>query len=236
MNIILGFTKIGTNSFPNQIAMLTGKRVYYEQEDMPAELPEHFDYHKQRFDPWPFIWKYFAAKSYATIFNSDWPSFGMFNYKANGFSKKLIDYYYHWFYKRTDELKISESSYYCFNNRPLPKIVIDLTKNHVIKLNETANFLFHVLTETTHGGGSDIERSDAYLYEFWKQLYEGNYLNKSFVIFASDHGIRLGKVRPTYAGKYIGHTHIDWILYTNSLSRWTNSLMLPEYLLNLCNL
>lgn len=182
------------------MAMLTGKRMYYENDDMPRELPQNYDYFVQRFDSWPFIWKYFAAKSYATVFNSDWPSFGLFSYKAIGFSKKLIDYYYHWFWRRVDYLTIGRSDWYCFSNEPLPKINVELTKRHVMKLNQSATFIYHVLTETSHGGDNEIERTDYDVYNFWKDLYEGGYLNKTFVIFSSDHGIRLGDIRPTYIG------------------------------------
>lgn len=181
------------------MAWYTGKLMYSE-EDMSSETLGGPWYKERKYDSWPIIWKVFGAKSYATVFNEDWPTYGLFHYMAKGFTKKMFDYYYHWFWLRVEQVNSNMSSSYCFYNEPLPKIHIDIARRHVISLKDTLQFIVTVLTETTHSFDNTVELIDEYLLQFWKDVYEGDYLQNTFVIFASDHGLRMGDIRATYVG------------------------------------
>lgn len=181
------------------MAWFTGKRMYSE-EDMSSERLGGSRYKERKLDTWPFIWKIFSAKSYATVFNEDWPTYGIFHYMSKGFTKKMFDYDYHWFWLRLEQVNGNRSSKNCFFNEPLPKISIDIARKHVITLKDSLQFIVNVVTETTQSSDNSVEKIDNYLLQFWKDVFEGDYLQNTFVIFASDHGLRQGNIRSTYVG------------------------------------
>lgn len=192
----VGFNKIGDNSFPNQMAMLMGKRVNNDQDDMLREMEG--DYSTIRYDSWPLIWKLYAEKGYATVFNEDNPHVGLFHFGANGFTKKPVDYYYHTFWKAVQTE--SNQGYTCFRNEPKSRLILDITRRHAMNMNNTLQFVYTSTMELSHDHDNQVELLDDDFYSFWKNLYEGNYLNKTAIIFASDHGLRTGWIRTTLIG------------------------------------
>lgn len=174
--------------------MLLGKRVVDEQDDMLQEMNAN---NETYFDAWAIIWKMFAAKGYATVYNEDMPHFGLFHYMLKGFVKKPADFYYHLFWnaitaKRND---------FCFYNNPIARIHLDITRRHMITMKDRLQFVYSILSQHAHDYENDIERVDEEMVSFWKQLYVGGYLNKTVIIFCSDHGIRFGKIRSSIVGK-----------------------------------
>lgn len=178
--------------------MFLGKRYGNDQDDMLTEL--HVDTGTY-FDTWPFIWNLFAKKGYATSFSEDMPTFDLFHYFAKGFkNNKPFDYYYHYFWTKVLQNKVSGQSWYCFGNMHKAMLNIDLTKRQVMTVNDKLQFIFATISELPHDVDNAIEQADGELVKFWTELIEGNYLNKTAVIFASDHGIRLGDIRTTFIG------------------------------------
>lgn len=214
---VSAYNKVGDNSFPNMLAMLTGKRVFHEQNDMMREID--FEYGTIKHDTLPLIWKMFSGKGYATAHNEDKPSWGLFHYIAKGFSQKPVDFYYHTFWRALSKAEDESHTSYCFANLPRPKILLDITKRQVIAMNKANEllFLYSHSTESTHDHANEVERLDLLFLEFFKELYEGNYLNKTMIIFAADHGHRFSAVRATIVGKlfqvksmpFLAHNLID---------------------------
>lgn len=82
-----GYNKIGDNTFPNLVAILTGRNVsQFRQSCMKSE-------EKDMFDNCPFIWKNFKNESYTTAYIEDCPSIGTFNFHKYGFMNSPTDYY-----------------------------------------------------------------------------------------------------------------------------------------------
>lgn len=181
------------------MAALTGKRAYKEQHNMPDEIPD-FD-KVQYYDSFPLIWKFFAAKGYATVFNEDKPEWGTFHYLTKGFTKKPTDFYYHIFWEAVRKMvRKNKDSKYCFGNTPKGDLLIDITKRHLMSMKDTLQFIFTFFVEYSHDFGNEIERADKIYAEFWREMFEDGYLNKSAVIFMSDHGHRFSNVRKTLVG------------------------------------
>lgn len=193
------FNKVGYNSFSCQVPMFLGKRYGNEQSDMQSEVISDENTY---YDKWQFIWKLFAEKGYATSFNEDMPSFGLFHYLTKGFMEKPFDYYYHFFWIEVTK-GISGQDWSCFGNTHRARITIDLTKRHVISMKDKLQFIYSTLSELPHDTDNEIERVDEDLVKFWTELHEHGYLNKTMVVFASDHGIRYGSLRKTAVGKVI---------------------------------
>lgn len=194
----LALNKVGDNSWPNIVAMFAGKRVDAEQEDMPPEIPG--DFSTMQFDSLPMIWKLFSNKRYATVFNEDNPQVGTFHFERRGFAKQPVDYYHHIFW--TAVQAESNHDYVCFKNSLKAHMIMDLTKRQVIQMKDKLQFLLTITMELSHDNDNEVEMLDNDLKTFWQELYESGHLNKSAVIFASDHGIRHGWIRKTLVGNF----------------------------------
>lgn len=183
------------------MAMLTGKRLYDEQDDMMKEID--YNYNTAKHDSFPLIWKMFSGKGYATAYNEDTPLWGLFHYLAKGFAKKPVDYFYHTYWRAISKAYSNKHTSYCFANVPRPQLLIDLTKRHVISMSNRnkLNFIYSHSTEIAHDKDNDVERLDEPFLNFFQELYEGNYLNKTAIIFAADHGHRFSSVRKTTVGE-----------------------------------
>jgi hypothetical protein len=83
---LFGYNKVGDNTFPNLIPLLTGMSAH---ELARACYPNH----KTKLDACPFIWKHFAAAGYRTAFGEDFPDIATFNYHKIGFVEQPVDYY-----------------------------------------------------------------------------------------------------------------------------------------------
>jgi hypothetical protein len=91
--VMKGYTKVGENTFPNLVSLLTGKVCYSK------ELPPN----SEVLDPYPFIWKNFSNHGYATLFAEDLPEMGTFSY-WKGFKEQLCLHYMRHFYLAIDKL------------------------------------------------------------------------------------------------------------------------------------
>ena len=81
-----GNTRVGVNTFPNVVPLLTGWRY--------QELKKSDKIRDMNFDRFPMIWKNFSNHGYSTLFGEDGePSYQTFNYKKNGFRKPPTDFY-----------------------------------------------------------------------------------------------------------------------------------------------
>lgn len=177
------------------MAALTGKRVFDEQDGMMKEMNQSM--YESTFDSWPLIWKLFADKGYATMHNEDNPQWSLFN---KGFSKKPFDFEYRTFWLALRRAARKNDSYYCFRNELKPKIMLDIMRNHLIMMNDKLQFLWTYHSELSHDWDPEIERYDDHLEHFWRDMYKGGYMNKTVVIFASDHGHRFSYIRHTLVG------------------------------------
>ena len=81
-----GYTKVGSNTIPNMIPLLTG---YH-----PFELTKKFKKSKKvGFDKWPIIWKDYSERGFVTTFVEEMPAFSIFRDKSKRFRKKPTDYF-----------------------------------------------------------------------------------------------------------------------------------------------
>jgi len=101
-NYLPEFIKVGDNSYPNLMPLLTGKRGESESADMPAELP---DLQGKKCDGLPLIWRQFAAKGYATTFNEDNFGMGTFHYPRGGFSQQPSTFFYRNFWRMVEQVR-----------------------------------------------------------------------------------------------------------------------------------
>lgn len=193
-----GFMKVGLNSFPNVVPMLTGH--------------EHTKFHMENIlrvhlDSMPFIWKEPEMQKYATFHSEDRPDISTMNYLNSGFKKKPVDYYYREYALAMDQLSptvvnpLGKSTWYCYGNKQHFLLQIDYLKSFIAKYTNRLKFAFLWNNQIGHEDFISLGRGDQPLLEFLQWMKGNGHLEKSILIVGSDHGFRLGGASTTYVGR-----------------------------------
>lgn len=193
-----GYMKVGLNSFPNQIPLLTGI--------------EHYKFHMENLlrahlDDMPFIWKEASSTHYVTLHTEDRPDISTMNYLKSGFRKQPVDYYYRPFGLAMDQIPptilepLEKSSWHCYGNKDHYLLQIDFLKQFMTKYASRLKFAFFWNNQIGHEDFISLGRGDEPLFELLQWLKQGGHLERSVLIVGSDHGFRLGGASTTYIGR-----------------------------------
>ncbi|XP_015906419.3 uncharacterized protein [Parasteatoda tepidariorum] len=195
--IFRGMTKVGDNTWPNLGAILMGKAVYGK------ELPK-VKKPSGTYDSWPFIWKNFSEAGYATLFAEDQPAIGLFTYLRGGLRDPPTDHYLRpfWLVVQTSLLH-RLSSNLCFGDTPKHLLQLKYTKEFVTKYSNLQKpfFGFSFLVEISHDYISQVTSTDEDFLHWLTDLYQSGQLNRTFLLFMSDHGHRFDPMRATLIGR-----------------------------------
>ncbi|XP_064460004.1 uncharacterized protein LOC135370231 [Ornithodoros turicata] len=192
---LLGYNKLGDNSFPNQVPLLTGRL----DKEVMASSPDRF------FDNQSFVWKTYADLGYRTLFMEESPRYGLFNYLNKGFRKIPTDYY-----TRPAILAIDSSrdkrfvgmGQPCVGAKPQTVMYLDYTLSLLSLLGDRSYFTYTWISDVTHDDLNSAGYADIPFRRMFENLDEAGVMNSSLVIFLSDHGMRYGPLRTTLMGKY----------------------------------
>ncbi|XP_054717820.1 uncharacterized protein LOC129227305 [Uloborus diversus] len=193
MTVFRGMNKVGDNTYPNLIALLTGDKAY------GGSLPDYTD----GFDAFPLIWKNYSSAGYATMFAEDFPDFGLFTYLATGFRKVPTHHYLRPFWLAVKESPLLKlSSHLCYGPTPLHWLQVDYVNKFVSRYEDrkVPYFGFSFLAELSHEYISPIASADDYFMKFFKSLSDRGYLKNTVFIVMSDHGHRFDPIRKTEVG------------------------------------
>lgn len=197
---LLGYTKVGDNTFPNLMPVLTGLSET-ELQKFCWNADNNF-----RFDKCPFIWKKYKSKGFVTSFGEDSSWMGIFNYQRKGFIQQPTDYMWGPF-NRISENQIGNSHNMnveeCVGARQVYKVFLKYIKNFVTRM-EMENlpyFAFYWGASLSHDYLNKPNLGDNDYKNFFEELQNKGYLNNTVLIFMSDHGIRWGDIRQTYQGQ-----------------------------------
>ena len=189
-----GLTKVGVNTFPNMLALLAG---------MEVDEIEHL--RDEPFDDLPFIWKDFSRLGYATMFNEDTPSEGMFNFLKKGFFKTPTDFYLRPFYRAIEDSKfVSSLKTLCVNQRA--QLDLQLQWLQDLMMTETTSspqFALMFSSALSHKGPLPyIAAMEDRLEEFLLWYRNSPRYNNSIMLLFSDHGMRFGEIMRYELGWY----------------------------------
>lgn len=209
-----GYMKVGENTLPNVVALLTGLRVWSKEVPIKNYLTERFD------DKLPFLWKNFSSQGYATLYAEDMPDFGTFTYYAGGFDEQPTDHYFRPFWLGLNELEkiksklspvflylenkkvnVQKSSSLCYKDKSRHSVQIEYLKSFVSAYKRKRKFLFSFLSELSHEYPNLLANGDDDFLEFLKWLKEEGHLDNAVLIFFSDHGARIDEIRNTFIGR-----------------------------------
>lgn len=187
-----GYNKVGENTLPNLLPMISGKFC----EDIMSEKA----FRQIHLDNNLLIWSNYSEQGFRTLWADDYPAMSPFYNGRAGFRKPPTDYYLRPFYialqkhyKRTDED--------CLGNKQDTEIVLDYLNEFLKSYTEKPYFAFAFPSKLTHGRLNELRMADTIYYEFFKNAKERGYLQKTVIFFFSDHGKRIGRMLQYPIGK-----------------------------------
>ncbi|CAN7997927.1 unnamed protein product [Ixodes pacificus] len=190
-----GYTKVGDNTFPNLVPLLTGLR----QEELSNGIWNEGEF----LDKLPFVWKPLAKSGFCTLYAEDSPVISTFNYLKPGFLVQPTDYYFHPFiaeYEKALGRVRPLNCYECVGPESETGVVLDWLQSFVEHSLQRPSFAFSWINSLTHDDVNGGSRVDHLYKSFFQSLVRGIYIDNTIVVFMSDHGQRWGRIRNTYVG------------------------------------
>ncbi|CAG5119932.1 unnamed protein product [Candidula unifasciata] len=192
------YNRIGDNTFPNLVPILTGKTE--------LELTRRYRSSRDFFDNMndEFVWSEFSRAGYRTGLYFDSDHLTAFHFMKKGWDKPPVDYYYRaTLIERARDPLMTHKERSCVGDIPELSYSFDFWKQMSSTFqNEKTQpyFGFGFCVQLTHDEPNHASEGDGLYLRFFEQLNEMNVFNNTIVIFFSDHGERLGRVRRTYNG------------------------------------
>lgn len=190
-----GYNKVGDNSFPNQVPLLTGKSA----EEAMALSPDKY------FDNQDFIWDKYAGLGYRTFFLEESPRYGLFNYLLKGFRAAPTDYYCRPMIFAIDNSRFKKfigGGKGCVGSNVQTAMYLDYFTSLVTFLGNRSYFTYTWISDVTHDNLNSAGFADEPFLRTFQRLNKSGVMDKSLVVFLSDHGMRYGPIRQTLIGKY----------------------------------
>ncbi|XP_044729234.1 uncharacterized protein LOC123292583 [Chrysoperla carnea] len=194
---MVGYNKIGDDTFTNTIAVLNGLTVDEIEQTCLNESKE------RRFDTCPLIWKIFNESGYITAYGEDTSHTGIFNYLRKGFFNPPTDFDYRVFNQLLeDEIGHTEKLGYklCVGNDLKITKLFRYIKDFAITFKNQPYFGFFWSVSMSHDYLNYPNLIDDINYQLLKDLYESGALENTALFLISDHGMRYGGIRSTYQG------------------------------------
>lgn len=190
-----GYNKMGDNTFPNLMAIFTGKNESLAFRTCnPRKIGS--------LDKCNFIFFNYSAAGYVTAYAEDEAKINTFNYRKKGFVHPPTDYYLRPYAIATEQLKIVKKDYmdYCVGPESYGERILNAAKEFAITFKEHPYFGFFWMNSFSHNELNSPSRMDYKVRAFLRDITTEGILNDTFVIFLSDHGLRFGEIRYTATG------------------------------------
>ena len=187
---MLGFTRVGLNSFPNILPLITG-------------IDTRQFWWRFSCDGLPLIWKNFFKLGYWTLYGEEGESGnGAFSYGGGGFRKRPTDFYLRPLLLAVE--KEPKSNGACYGSKFESEFLTQWATDFVefSRTNQRPFFAFTHFSRLSHSSANDVALLDTPLLEFLRNLNNNSHLNNTVLFLFGDHGSRWGEVRNTAAGEY----------------------------------
>jgi len=154
------------------------------------------------FDNYTFFWNQLSDRGYVTLYAEDAPSIAIFNYNKAGFRRPPADYYLRPFsLALEDHGAVWNAGRDCVGSRLETEVVLDYIVDFERRFRRRPHLSFAFLTRLTHEDVRKTVSADPPYFRFLRRLRDERLLDRTVVVFYSDHGIRFGELRGTYVGK-----------------------------------
>nr|XP_021186005.2 uncharacterized protein LOC110373149 [Helicoverpa armigera] len=192
---LLGYNKVGDNSYPNLFPVLTGLSFDYVKQSCVHGSVMNNDHCK-------FIWDKFKDKGYNTALGSDSTAGLLGNYEYS-LPSIPTDFYLQPFIFETRKLFTNQNYSYhsCKGSKYFYRLLLDYI--YSLTQNLKSNKLFGMFWEESisHENVNNPRIMDESYYKLLSNLDQDGYLNKTILILLSDHGMRWGRIVLTKQGR-----------------------------------
>ncbi|KAH8298004.1 hypothetical protein KR018_004385, partial [Drosophila ironensis] len=189
-----GYNRVGHNSFPNLIPLLSG------QSEEELERTCHKD--GQTFDNCRFLWDDFRAAGYSTLFAEDNEFTGTFTYQKRGFRRQPTDFYMRpvfWEMKQFTSFNINKLVA-CSGHRTYDAVHYDFIYKMMPHLQHRPFFSFFWQTQFVHDYFNYARLLDREYLGILRELKAKNISEHTLILLLSDHGFRMGGFSTTPQG------------------------------------
>lgn len=149
---------------------------------------------------YPFIWKNYSDKGYATLYGEDAAHIGTFTYRLKGFDSQPTDHYMRTFYTMA-EREYNRHAAYCLGSEPHHVVHFNYVEKFFEAYPSLPKFAFQFHSRLSHDDINLIEVADLDMVAHLQRLKSAGHLNNTIVIVFSDHGHRFASLRETQEGK-----------------------------------
>lgn len=190
-----GYNRVGRNSYPNLVPMLSGLNV--------SEFEALCYTYQRNFDSCPLIWRHFEAEGYSTTLAED-TIYGTFNYGLDGFSRQPTNYYMRPLMveinKHTRYSIDKEEVVHCTAARKYYEVYYEFLEKMLPYLRQKPSFSMFWQTQGVHDFFNYAQLLDSKYLKIFMDLVAKDIMENTVIFLMSDHGIRLSDFRATYQG------------------------------------
>ncbi|XP_052815387.1 uncharacterized protein LOC128242322 [Mya arenaria] len=208
-----GMMKVGDNTFPNLVVQQAG---VLDPEDICLY---------SECDRLPLIWRNFSARSYVTMFAEDWGYEATFTNHRPGFRSPPTDHYMRNFWLALEEqaakvgVDTLKSMLYplewtnlksqgaltarrlCYKDEFRYKILLNYLKQFMTVYKSKQRYALTMVNSVAHQVDNFVSYADEGYLDILKWLKENGHLKNTMLVFFSDHGSRLERIRNTLVGR-----------------------------------
>lgn len=191
-----GFNKIGDNTHPNLMAILTG-----QNETVNDQLCNWRNVGE--LEKCDFIWNDYNASGYVTAYAEDKASINTFNYYETGFVNEPTDYYLRPFTLGAEKklnIKKKHGSMMCLGYQHYADHIYQYGLDFAVMYKDDPSFGLFWTNSFSHEDLSMSSAMDTRVVHYLNQLKTLGILDSSIVMFFSDHGMRFGPIRNHFIG------------------------------------
>ncbi|KOX79261.1 hypothetical protein WN51_09063 [Melipona quadrifasciata] len=193
-----GYNKMGDNTFPNVMAILTGQNQTQAYALCKPTVPHMLD-------RCPFLWRNFRDAGYATAYGEDETGLNTFNYLKLGFDQPPTDYYLRPYMLACEKLLKVKKRFrlkYCTGPETSFDRILDYAVEFARAFLGLPYFGFFWTISVSHENANGLSSMDRRLLDKLQRLEREGVLNDTMVVLLSDHGMRWGPIRNAFVGWY----------------------------------
>ncbi|KAH3861407.1 hypothetical protein DPMN_024335 [Dreissena polymorpha] len=194
----IGYRKVGLNTYPNLIPLLTGKSH--------EEFPE-FSSNVAYADDTPFLWNEEFAKQMSTFFAEDRSDITTFNLGKRGFFKVPTDFHIRPYllamqiFQPVLISKVAKPDSNCYGRRGFFDLMLEYLKGFLMKYKGKQTFAFLWENSISHDTFNSLKRGDDLLLDFLQWIKRERNLDNTLLMVLSDHGFRIDGASLTHIGR-----------------------------------
>lgn len=202
-----GYNKVGENTFPNLIPLITGLKPTQLTETqcwLPTSYTDEGESGDDYLDNCKYLWNFYQEYGYVTYFSEDWSTFSTFNYLKPGFKRKPTLFYGRPFARARNNLLLPNNPggcSMCLLDKPIVELDLTNLKTFVKEQQNSPYFALHWINCPQHDDLNGASQIDTIVRKFFEEIHS-LVSERTFIIFFSDHGYRWNNFISTRIGHY----------------------------------